>query len=121
MPPLSMKACGWRSLYNICIGLLYLAYLTHVVYYQSEGELMLSAMEEARNFLRFHSEWEDVDCRKAFAALEGLVAEFECLGRRECYEMYAGTTTVLPGSVDIDQVGRDLGGSGRPESGSAEN
>ena len=82
---------------------------------------MLSAMEEARNFLRFHSEWEDADCRKAFAALEGLVAEFECLDRRECYEMYAGTTTVLLGSVDIDQVGRDLGGSGRPESGSAEN
>jgi hypothetical protein len=75
---------------------------------------MLSAMEEARNFLRFHSEWEDADCRKAFAVLEGLVAEFECLDRRECYEMYAGTTTVLAGQCRY-RPGRSLFGGVRED------
>ena len=66
---------------------------------------MHPALREARDFLRFHSDWDDDDCRKAFKVLENLEAHFDCLDRRECYEMYESTTTVVLDSVDIDQVG----------------
>ena len=69
---------------------------------------MQSVIQEAAEFLRFHSEWEDDDCRKAFGVLERVVAEFDCLDRRECLEMYRSTTCVVLESVDVDQIHRDL-------------
>ena len=74
---------------------------------------MHPALREARDFLRFHSDWDDDDCRKAFKVLENLEAHFDCLDRRECYEMYESTTTVVLDSVDIDQVGRQLEAFGK--------
>ena len=73
---------------------------------------MQSAIQEAADFLRFHSEWEDDDCRKAFGVLERLVAEFECLDWRECLEMYRSATRVVLEPVDVELIGRDLEGFG---------
>jgi hypothetical protein len=69
---------------------------------------MRDAIEEAREFLQRHADWDDDDCRKAFRALEELVSQLDCLDRRECYEMYTSTTTIAVDSVDIAQIGRKL-------------